>query len=56
MITGNLIAIHEARVRNIIPKCPKYRFHSNMDFHKCRRETATSLNDFSNRWCKRENV
>ena len=23
---------------------------------KCRREIAASLNDFSNRWCKRENV
>ena len=44
----------EARVRNIISKGPKYRFPSNIDFSKCRREIA--LNDFSNRWCKRENV
>ena len=36
--------------------CPKYRFPSNIDFSKCRREIAASLNDFSNRWCKRENV
>ena len=28
----------------------------NIDFSKCRREIAASLNDFSNRWCKRENV
>ena len=35
---------------------PKYRFPSNIDFPKCRREIAASLNDFSNRWCKRENV
>ena len=28
----------------------------NIDFPKCRREIAASLNDFSNRWCKRENV
>ena len=34
----------------------------NIDFHlilippKCRREITASLNDFSNRWCKRENV
>ena len=28
----------------------------NIDFPKCRREIATSLNDFSNRLCKRENV
>ena len=28
----------------------------NIDFPKCRREIPASLNDFSNRWCKRENV
>ena len=33
----------------------------NIDFplilmSKCRREIAASLNDLSNRWCKRENV
>ena len=31
-------------------------FPSNIDFSKSRREIAASLNDFSNRWCKRENV
>ena len=33
-----------------------YRFSSNIDFTKCRSEIAASLIDFSNRWCKRENV
>ena len=56
MITGNLNVILDARVRNIISKGPTYRFPSNIDFPKCRREIAASLNDFSNRWCKRENV
>ena len=51
MITGNLNVISDARVRNIIPKGPKY-----IDFPKCRREIAASLNEFSNLWCKRENV
>ena len=37
-------------------KGPKYRLPSNIDFPKCRREIAASLNDFSNRWCKRKNV
>ena len=37
-------------------KVLKYRFPYNNDFPKCRREIAASLNDFSNRWCKRENV
>ena len=56
MITGNLNAIPDARVRNIISKGPKYRFPSNIDFPKCRREVDASLNDFSNRWCKQEHV
>ena len=56
MITGNLNVIPDSRVRYIISKGPKYRFPSNMDFPKCCREIAASLNDFSNRWCKRENV
>ena len=45
-----------SRLTLIIPKGPKYRFPSNIDVPKCRREIAASLNDFSNRWCKRENV
>ena len=56
MITGNLYIIPGLIVRYIISKGPKYRFPSDVDFPKCRREIAASLNDFSNRWCKRENV
>ena len=56
VITGNLNLIPDARVRNIISKGPKYSFPSNIDFSKCRREITASLNDSSNRWCKRENV
>ena len=56
MITGNLNAIPDSRGRYINSKGPKYRFPSNIDFPKCRREIAASLNDFSNRWCKHENV
>ena len=41
MTTGHLIVISDARVRNII----SYRFPSNIDFPKCRREIAGSLND-----------
>ena len=47
-----LNVIPDARVRTIISKGPKYSFPSNIDFSKCRREVAASLNDFSNRWCK----
>ena len=56
MVTGNLSVIPDARVHNIISKGPKYRFPSDIDFPICRREIAASLNDFSKRWCKRENV
>ena len=52
MITGNLNVIPDSRVRFIISKGAKYRFPSNVDFPKCRREIAASLNDFSNRWSK----
>ena len=48
--------ILDARVRNIISQSPKYRFFSNIDFPRYSREIAASLNDFSNRWYKRENV
>ena len=56
MISGNLNVIPDARVRNIISKGPKYIFPSKIDFPKCRREITVSLNDFSNRWCKQENM
>ena len=56
MITCNLNIIPDARVRNIISKGPKYRFPSYIDFTKYRREIAASLNDFCNRWRKRENI
>ena len=56
VITGDINVIPDARVRNIISKGPKYRFPSNIDLPKCRREITASLNDFSNRWCKRETV
>ena len=56
VITGDLNVITDARVRNIIFKVPKYRFYFKIDFSKGCREVTASLNDFSNRWCKRENV
>ena len=43
-------------VRNIISKGHKYRFPSNIDFPKCRRDIAASLSDLSYHWCKWENV
>ena len=48
--------IPDSRIRNIVSKGPKYRFPSQIDFNRCREEIASALNDFGNRWCKRESV
>ena len=55
-MTGNLKIISDSRIRYIVSKGPKYRFPSRIDFKKCREEIASALNDFGNRWCKREYV
>ena len=36
--------------------CLSFYFPSRIDFKKCREEIASALNDFGNRWCKREYV
>ena len=57
IITGNLKVIPDSRIRNIISKDRNTdRFPSNIDFNKCREEIAAALNEFGNRWCKREYV
>ena len=33
-----------------------YRFPVQTDFQKCRNKIAASLNEFCNRWCRREHV
>ena len=55
-MTGNLKIISDARIRYIVSKGPKYRFPSRIDFKKFGEEIASALNDFGNRWCKREYV
>ena len=55
-MTGNLKIISDSRIRYIVSKGPKHRFPSRIDFKKCREEIASALNDFGNRWCKREYV
>ena len=56
LVTGNLKIISDSRIRKIVSKGPKYRFPSYINFDKCREEIASALNDFGNRWCKREGV
>ena len=46
----------DSRIRNIVSKSPKYRLPSHIDLNRCREEIASALNDFGNRWCKRESV
>ena len=48
--------ISDSRIRSIIAKGPKYRFPVQIDFQKCHEKIAGSLNEFCNRWCKREHV
>ena len=56
----NILHFHHTFLRNceayIVSKGPKYRFPSRINFKKCREEIASALNDFGNRWCKREYV
>ena len=56
IIIGNLKIISDSRIRSIISKGPKYRLPSQIDFNKCREEIAVALNEFCNRWCRREHV
>ena len=56
IMTGNLKIISDSKIRYIVSTGPKYRFPSCIDFKQCREEIASALNDFGNRWCKREYV
>ena len=56
IMTGNLKIITVSRIRYRVSKGPKYRFPSRIDLKKCREEIASALNDFGNRWCKREYI
>ena len=56
VVAGNLKIIPDSSIRNIVSKGPKYRFSCHIDFNRFREEIASALNDFGNRWCKRESV
>ena len=56
IVTGNLKIITDSRIRSVISKGPKYRFPAHIDFNKCRETTASALNDYCTRWCKREHL
>ena len=56
VVTGNLNIFSYSRVDKIVFKGPRYRLPSYIDFNRCREEIASTLNDFSNGWCRRESV
>ena len=56
LLSHELVKIPDSKIRYIVSKGPKYRFPSRIDFKECREEIASALNDFGNRWCKREFV
>ena len=51
IVTGDLKIITDLRIRSIICKGPKYRFHVPIDFKSCRGEIAGALQELCNRWC-----
>ena len=53
---SNLKIIPDSRIRNIVSKGAKYRFHFLIAFNRCKEAIASALNDLGNRWCKRESV
>ena len=56
VVTGNLKVISDPRIRKIFSNARKYRVSNHIDFNKSRKVIAFALNDFGNRWCKRELV
>ena len=56
IVIGDLKIITDSRIRSIICKGPKYRFPVPIDLKSCREEIAGALQEFCNRWCKREHV
>ena len=56
VITGDFSIIKDKRIRNILTKGPKYRLPALIDFDKCRTIIINALQDFSTKWCRRENA
>jgi hypothetical protein len=56
IITGDFDIINDKRIRNLFLKGPKYRIPSDIGFNACRKQIAESIEDFSVKWCRRENA
>ena len=56
MVTGDLKIIIDLRIRSTTCKGPKYRFTLHVYLKSCREEIAEALQEFYNRWSKREYV
>ena len=51
-----LLQVTDSRIWSILFKGPKYMFSVPIDFKSCREEIAGALQEFCNRWFKREHV
>lgn len=56
IVTGDFGIIKDKRVRNIFLKGPKYRIPSDIDFNDCRGQIAEGIENYSVKWCRRENA
>ena len=56
ILTGDLKLITDPRIWSFKCKGPKYKFPSQIDITKCLKDIAGSLQEFCNRWCRREHV
>ena len=56
IITGNFDLIQDTQLKSIFTKGPKYRLPSPVNFDTCLSEITHSLDDFSTKWCKKENA
>ena len=56
IITGNFDIIKDKRLRNLLTKGPKFRLPSVIDFDSCRINIAEALQNFCNKWSRREHA
>ena len=56
IITGNFDLIHDQQLKRVFSKGPKYRLPSPVDFDVCLTEITHSLDEFSTKWCKKEDA
>ena len=56
VITGDLNIIENKQLRKLLRRGPKFRIPSPINFETCMEEIETSVMEYCNKWCKRENA